>query len=117
LSSSGDKENEMADKRFYQRYIRRLEVKYMKDEIEMTSITGNLSEEGMFIKLKRKIPVGTIVYLKLELPNFQEIKLIGEVVRNIFVVSGHLGHSKSGIGIHLINPSQEYIRFVRGHLN
>jgi Tfp pilus assembly protein PilZ len=107
----------MAEKRFYQRCIRRLEVKYMKDEIVMTSFTGNLSEEGMFIKSKRKQPIGTILYIKLGLPNFQEIQLMGEVVRNIAVVSGHLGYSKSGIGIQLINPSQEYRKFVRGHLN
>jgi Tfp pilus assembly protein PilZ len=70
----------------------------MSDEIVKTSITGNLSEEGMFIKSKRKIHVGSAVYIKLESPNFQELQIMGEVVRIFLYYQVVLGSQKAVSG-------------------
>lgn len=98
------------------RTIKRLEVKFQTG-VENTAITSNLSEIGMFIRTNRGVAPGSVLNIKLNLPNSQELFLTGTVVRSMRSMSGLIGETKSGIGIQLINPSHNYIDYVQSILN
>jgi Tfp pilus assembly protein PilZ len=100
------------EKRCENRIIKRLEVKF-QTEVENTAITSDLSESGLFIRTNRGISPGTVINLKLNLPNAQELALIGKVIRSMKSMPGLIGESKSGMGIHLINPPESYISYVQ----
>ncbi|MEK6528940.1 MAG: PilZ domain-containing protein [Nitrospirota bacterium] len=108
------------DKRQTPRAVKRLEVKF-HTSAENTAITSDLSETGMFIRTARGVTPGSILNIKLNLPNLsarqqagqQEIFLTGKVVRSMKSVPGLVGISKSGMGIQLISPSDEYREYVR----
>lgn len=108
------------EKRQSPRAVKRLEVKF-HTSAENTAITSDLSETGMFIRTSRGVTPGSILNLRLNLPNLsaqqkaeqQEIFLTGKVVRSMKSVPGLVGVSKSGMGIQLISPSDEYREYVR----
>ena len=104
------------EKRAKERIIKRLEVKFQTN-VENTAITSNLSESGIFIRTKRGINPGSILDIKLNLPNTQELILKGKVVRSMTSVSGLVGEAKSGIGVQLISPPSEYISYIQSLLN
>jgi Tfp pilus assembly protein PilZ len=99
------------DKRKDDRIIKRLEVKFQTNG-ERTSITSNLSEKGLFIRTKKVLEPGSTVNLKLDLPNNSSIYLTGKVIRSVRSVTGLLGQAKSGMGISLTNPPDNYITYI-----
>ncbi len=99
------------EKRGKDRITKRLEVKFHTD-VENTAITSNLSESGIFIRTKRAIRPGSILDIKLNLPNPSALLLKGKVVRCMSSVSGPAGETKSGIGVQLISPPPEYISYI-----
>jgi Tfp pilus assembly protein PilZ len=99
------------EKRRAQRVIKRLEVKF-QTSVEHTAITSDLSENGLFIRTNRGVKPGSVLDLKLNLPNSQELYLSGRVVRSMKSIPGLVGYSKSGMGIELINPPADYINYV-----
>ena len=105
----------MAEKRIAERIFKRIEVQFQAVE-ENTAITSNISETGMFIRTNRGLAEGNIVSIKLNLPNSKELEVKGKVVRSLKTISGLMGHSKSGMGIHLISPPAEYIDYVQSLL-
>ncbi|GBE04925.1 MAG TPA: hypothetical protein ENG80_00220 [Nitrospirae bacterium] len=102
----------MPEKRVSERVFKRLEVQF-RTIVENTAITSNLSESGLFIRTKRGIPMGSILDIKLNLPGLKEIHLTGKVVRSMKTVAGLLGESKSGMGVHLIDPPADYTDYVQ----
>lgn len=104
------------EKRQATRIVKRLEVKY-QIEVENTAITSDLSEIGIFIRTNRGIEPGSVINIKLNLPNAQELFLEGKVVRSRKILPGLVGESKSGMGIQLINPPDNYINYVHSLLN
>jgi hypothetical protein len=108
------------EKRQSPRAVKRLEVKF-HTSVENTAITSDLSETGMFIRTARGVTPSSILNIRLNLPNqsarqqagAQEIFLTGKVVRSMKSVPGLIGISKSGMGIQLISPSDEYRNYVR----
>ncbi len=101
----------MSEKRIVPRVIKRLEVKF-HTTVENTAITNNLSEVGMFIRTNRGASPGSIVNIKLNLPNARELSLTGRVVRCMRSMPGLLGDIKSGMGVQLISPPQDYVKYV-----
>ncbi len=106
----------MTEKRKAKRAIKRLEVKF-QTAVENTAITSNLSEIGIFIRTNRGVAPGNVLSIKLNLPNLQELFLMGKVVRSMRSVSGLSGEAKSGMGIQLISPPHDYIKYVQSLLN
>ncbi len=99
----------MKQKRKAQRILVKLEVKYMAHVIKITSATSNISETGMYIRTDRQLPVGSMLDITLELPGSREHHLQGVVKWNL----GPRGKAKSGMGIQLIDPPEEYRDYVR----
>ena len=102
----------MTEKRNAPRIIKRLEVKF-QTAVENTAITSDLSESGIFIRTNRGITPGSILNIKLNLPKLKELFLTGKVVRSMKSAPGLVGHTKSGMGIHLISPSDDFKGYVR----
>ncbi len=100
------------EKRSADRIIKRLEVQY-ETEVENTAITSNISETGLFIRTNRIVALGAILRIKLNLPNLQEFSLRGRVMRSKHTAPGLVGEAKSGLGIQLIEPPQDYIDYIR----
>jgi len=106
----------MMERRKATRVIKRLEVKFHTD-VENTAITSNLSESGLFIRTNRGVTPGSILDIKLNLPNAQELFLTGKVVRSMKTTPGLVGNAKSGMGIQLISPPANYIDYVKSLLS
>jgi len=104
------------ERRGAQRAIKRLEVRFHTNT-DNTAITSDLSEIGLFITTNRRVSPGTVIDLKLNLPNAQELALVGKVARSVKSMPGLVGESKSGMGIQLINPPQSYIDYVQSIRN
>ncbi len=101
------------DKRKTGRVAKRLEVKF-QSPVEKTAITNDLSETGIFIKTTNMgVTEGSIISFKMNLPNTQEIPLTGRVARSIRTMLGLIGESKSGIGVHLVDPPENYVNYVQ----
>jgi hypothetical protein len=103
------------EKRKSKRVFKRVEVIY-KTDIENNSITSNLSKTGLFIRTKRKMLPGCAIQLKLVLPECRDIVLTGKVVRSKRTEAGLVGSAKSGFGIDLISPSQDYLNYLHSCL-
>ena len=100
------------EKRKSRRVIKRLEVAF-NTAVENTAITSDLSESGIFIRTNRGVMPGNILNMKLILPKLREFFLTGKVVRSLKSAPGLVGHSKSGMGIQLISPSNDYKDYIR----
>lgn len=98
------------------RVFKKLEVKF-KTKGENTAITSNLSETGIFISTKRGVTPGSVLNIKLNLPNAQSLALKGKVVRNMNSMSGLTEEAKNGMGIQLISPPHDYIDYVHSLLH
>jgi len=100
------------EKRKSGRVIKRLEVQY-ETGVENTAITSDLSETGLFIRTNRIITSENVLRIKLNLPNLQGFSLQGKVVRNKHTAPGLVGEAKSGVGVELVDPPQDYINYIR----
>ena len=100
------------EKRKKSRVVRKLEVKF-HSPVEKTAITSDLSESGIFIKTNMGVNSGNIITFKLNLPNSQELNLTGIVTRTVRTMLGLIGETKSGIGVKLMNPPDNYINYVQ----
>ncbi|MBI5195753.1 MAG: PilZ domain-containing protein [Nitrospirae bacterium] len=100
------------EKRKTGRVAKRLEVKF-QSPVEKTAITNDLSETGIFIKTNMGVNDGNIISFKMNLPNTQEIPLTGRVARSVRTMLGLIGESKSGIGVHLVDPPENYVNYVQ----
>lgn len=94
------------------RVAKRLEVKF-QSPVEKTAITNDLSETGIFIKTNMGVAEGNIINFKVNLPNTQELYLTGTVARSVRTMLGLIGESKSGIGVQLVNPPENYVNYVQ----
>ncbi|MEE8329027.1 MAG: PilZ domain-containing protein [Thermodesulfovibrionia bacterium] len=98
------------------RVFKKLEVKF-ETKGENTAITSNLSETGIFISTKRGVIPGSVLNIKLNLPNAQSLEIRGKVVRKTNLMSGQAGKAENGMGIQLISPPHDYIDYVHSLLH
>jgi len=105
-------EGTLMERRKSPRINKRLEIKF-QTVTEYTAITNDLSETGLFIRTNKAISTGSIVDLKLNLPNSQELFLTGKIIRSIKALPGIFNPLKSsGLGVQLINPPASYISYL-----
>jgi Tfp pilus assembly protein PilZ len=103
---------DITEKRWSPRKMKRLEVRFLTPE-EKTAITGNVSETGLFIRTNSGFDAGRETHLHISLPTGARISLQGSITRNVLAMPGHAGVAYSGMGIHLIDPSQEYVQYIQ----
>jgi len=112
FKKSGLNKGTLMEKRKSPRINKRLEIKF-QTATDYTAITNDLSETGLFIRTNKAINPGTIIDLKLNLPNAQELFLTGKIIRNIKALPGIFNPLKSsGLGVQLIDPPDSYISYL-----
>ena len=94
------------EKRAFERIPLKIQVKFFSDKTGYTGTMMNFSEKGIYISTEVNFPLKT--QFQILIPVKEEVIKVFAEVRN-FTKSGHV---YNGIGIELINPSQNYIEFI-----
>lgn len=69
----------MAEKRTVDRKNRRLQVHYGTDDLDRVGFTCDINPEGLFIQTSNIARPGTILRVKVEIPNGDPVHLIARV--------------------------------------
>ncbi len=95
-------------KRAFERIPTCICVKFFSGKSEHTGIILNLSEKGMFIGTKVTFPLKP--KLEILIPLKEEILKVQGKIKSF----GKAGKIYNGIGVELLNPTQNYLKFVEG---
>jgi uncharacterized protein (TIGR02266 family) len=100
------------DRRSAARVEKRIEIRH-GTEFENTAITHNLSEGGVFINTQKRVTPGSVMNLKLSLPDLRVFSMKGKVVRCIYSSPALVSGATSGIGVQLIDLSADFLEYIR----
>ena len=101
------------EKRTRNRIARRLFVRFGPEHVISIGFTGDISVTGIFIKTNTIFAPGSILKMEIELAGPNILHLRGTVMwakRVPTTLSRHI--KKSGMGVRILQPSEEYIKFV-----
>jgi hypothetical protein len=102
--------SEKIEKRRHPRFIKRLETRISMDDTRFLSISGDLSESGLFIRTNRGCNVETPIDIELSLPGNRVSFLKGIVRRTIRTP---IPTMKNGMGIEIIEKDKTFIDFIK----
>ena len=101
------------EKRTKNRIARRLFIRFGLDDVLNIGFTGDLSITGIFIKTNTIFAPGSILTLEMELPDSKIVHLKGTVMWARRVPPSLVRHiKKGGMGVRVLQPSEEYLKFV-----
>ena len=101
------------DKRVKERIVKRLFIHFGPDHPVNIGFTGDISMTGIFINTNTIFPPGSVLKIEIELPNSKAIHLQGTVMWAKRVPATLVGHvKKSGMGVRILQPPEEYLRFL-----
>ncbi len=94
------------EKRAYQRILANIEARFFHDNMFYSGTVLNLSEKGMFVRTRRYLPSESkfIIVMRGE----KEVLKILAKVKRVTKTDGY----HDGMGIEVLNPSEEYLDFV-----
>ncbi len=95
------------DRRKHPRFIKRLRTTLIVDHKSFTGISGDLSENGLFIRTNRSFAVNTSIEIEILLPDNRISSLRGSVRRT------HISPLKSGIGIEITEKDGIFTDLVK----
>ena len=90
--------------------MKRLETKISIDQTSFWSISGDLSESGIFVRTSRGYNVGTPIDIELSLPGNRVSFLKGIVRRTI---KTPIPTMRNGMGIEVIEKDETFRDFVK----
>ena len=93
-------------KRAFERIQKSIFVKFFSGKSEYSGIIMNLSEKGMFISTKVTFPLKP--KLEVLIPLKEEILKVHGKIKSF----GKAGKIYNGIGVELVNPTQNYLNFI-----
>jgi len=101
------------EKRTRKRVDRRLFVRFGLDQALNLGFTGDVSVTGIFIRTNTVFSPGSVLKIEIELPDSKIIHLQGTVMWAKRVPSTLVRHiKKSGMGVRIVQPPEEYLQFV-----
>jgi Tfp pilus assembly protein PilZ len=101
------------EKRSRNRVARRLFVRFGPEQAINIGFTGDISLTGVFIKTNTMFAPGSILKMEIELPDSTMLHLSGTVMWAKKVPASMVRHiKKSGMGVKIIHPPEEYTKFV-----
>lgn len=101
------------EKRAKNRIARRLFIRFGPDNTLNIGFTGDISLTGIFIKTNTIFAPGSILKMEIELPDSKIVHLKGTVMWAKRVPPTLVRHiKKSGMGVRILQPPEEYIKFV-----
>ena len=98
------------ERRNHPRFIKMLETRISIDQTSFWSISGDLSESGLFIRTNRGYNVGTPIDIELSLPGNRVSFLKGIVRRTIRTP---IPTMRNGMGIEIIEKDEIFRDFVK----
>lgn len=102
--------SEKIEKRRHSRFIKRLETRISMDKTSFLCISGDLSENGLFIRTNRGYNAETTIDIELSLPGNRISFLKGIVRRSIRTP---IPTMKNGMGIEIIEKDKTFIDFIK----
>ncbi len=100
-------------KRRHRRYKKRLEVEFSASGLTFKGISSDISERGMFIRTRYPFKPGTLIEIKIYLPDGQTSRLKGRV-RHSF--KSNITALKNGMGVEFIERDMAFERFLKTHV-
>jgi len=101
------------EKRSRHRIAKRLFIRFGPDNVLNIGFTGDISLTGIFIKTNTIFSPGSILTMEIELPDSKILHLRGTVMWAKRVPPTLVRHiRKSGMGVRILQPSEEFIKFV-----
>lgn len=84
----------MIDLRRYPRCVTKLKVFFPEDENSYDVL--NVSYKGLFIKTEKRIPIGKLIYLQVEIPDVGLVPIYGVIIH-------HGTEDNPGLGIEIVD--------------
>lgn len=100
-------------KRKFNRYTKRLQTEFIAAGMKNKGISSDLSKKGIFIRTQHGFVPGTIIDIRLQLPDGRTSNLKGIVRRTIKVP---LNLAKNGMGVELTEFDRVYTDFLAEHI-
>ena len=100
----------MPDDRRAYRSLKRVTVRFGMEKPQYTGFTKNLSTTGIFIKTPKVFKAGTVLQLNLRVKDLS-IDMQGRVVWAKVAPPKLALVLESGMGLHFIDPSNEWVEF------
>ncbi|MBA4371691.1 MAG: hypothetical protein C0402_02385 [Thermodesulfovibrio sp.] len=98
-------------KRKHARFIRRLETEFSADGKDYRAISSDFSCDGLFIRTNHAFPPGTVLSIRVHLPDGETAVLKGRVRRALKTTVVSL---KNGMGVELLEKNLSYTNFMLG---
>jgi len=98
------------ERRNHPRFIKRLETRISIDQTSFWSISGDMSESGLFIRTNRGYNVGTPIDIELSLPG-NRVSFLKGIVRR--TVRTPIPTMRNGMGIEIIEKDEIFRDFVK----
>ncbi len=99
------------EKRAFERLSTNLQARLFYGNMVYTGIVTNLSENGMFICTMMHFPVDSVLVAAL-LVDGHALKLSIKIKRTVKSNMHHNCIDGSGLGVRLLNPPNDYLKFV-----
>jgi len=101
------------ERRREDRYKGRFKVEYASGGQTYRGISSNLSMNGLFIRTRNPLEIGTLINMLLHLPGGLTATVKGKVARVLVTHEGESAISiKNGMGIEIIEKDYNYLRTV-----
>jgi len=98
------------ERRNHPRFIKRLETRISIDQTSFWSISGDMSESGLFIRTNRGYNVGTPIDIELSMPG-NRVSFLKGIVRR--TVRTPIPTMRNGMGIEVIEKDEIFRDFVK----
>jgi ribosomal protein S27E len=100
----------LRSRRKHERFVRRLETEFSSEGKVFRGISSDFSVTGVFIRTKNPFSPGSIIDIKIHLPEGSTSNMKGKVMR---AIKSNLGAMKNGMGISLLEKDIYYINFMK----
>ena len=101
------------EKRRAERYKGRFKIEYALGDQTYRGISSDLSLNGIFIRTRNPLEMGTLITIVLHLPGGLTATLKGKVARVLVMHDGTSAVSiRNGMGIEIIEKDYNYLRTV-----
>jgi Tfp pilus assembly protein PilZ len=100
----------LRSRRKHERFIRRLETEFSTENKNYRAISSDFSETGLFIRTNHAFTQGSLIDIKVHLPDGTTSKLKGKVMR---AVKTPIVSIKNGMGVYLLEKDSHYINFIK----
>lgn len=93
-----------------ERFVRRLETEFSTEEKTFRGISSDLSEAGLFIRTRHGLAPGSVIDIRIYLPDGTVSRLKGAVKRTVKMDSMAV---KNGMGIAILEKDSNYMNFMK----